>query len=66
MEEIQTNMQKKQINEAAKVSKDGKIPKKERFGKLTGFAKTFFGDVAIPLNICLLAPYLAAGDIRRS
>jgi len=61
MEEIQTNMQK-QIDEAAKVSKDGKIPK--RFGKLTGFAKTFFGDVAIPLEYMFAAPYLAAGDIE--
>jgi len=61
MEEIQTNMQK-QINEAAKVSKDGKIPK--RFGKLAGFAKTFFGDVAIPLEYMFAAPYLAAGDIE--
>ena len=61
MEEIQTNMQK-QIDQAAKVSKDGKIPK--RFGKLTGFAKTFFGDVAIPLEYMFAAPYLAAGDIE--
>ena len=60
MEEIQTNM-KKQINEAAKVSKDGKIPKK--FGKLTGLAKTFFGDVAIPLEYMFMAPDLVAGDI---
>jgi len=61
MEEIQTNM-KKQINEAAKVSKDGKIPKK--FGKLTGLAKTFFGDVAIPLEYMFMAPDLVAGDIE--
>ena len=61
MEEIQTNI-KKQVDEAAKVSKDGKIPK--RFGKLTGFAKTFFGDVAIPLEYMFAAPYLAAGDIE--
>jgi hypothetical protein len=61
MEEIQTNMQK-QIDQAAKVSKNGKIPKK--FGKLTSFAKTFFGDVAIPLEYMFAAPYLAAGDIE--
>jgi hypothetical protein len=61
MEEIQTNMQK-QIDQAAKVSKDGKIPK--NFGKLKGFAKTFFGDVAIPLEYMFAAPYLAAGDIE--
>ena len=39
MEEIQTNMQK-QIDEAAKVSKDGKIPKK--FGKFKIFRRQFF------------------------
>ena len=61
MEEIQTNM-KKQINEAAKVSKDGKIPKK--FGKLRGFAKMFFGDIAIPLEYMFMAPDLAAGDVE--
>jgi len=61
MEEIQTNMQK-QIDEAAKVSKDGKIPKK--FGKLKAFAGSFFGDVAIPLEYMFAAPYLAAGDIE--
>ena len=52
----------KMAGSAAKVSKDGKIPK--RFGKLTGFAKTFFGDVAIPLEYMFAAPYLAAGDIE--
>jgi len=61
MEEIQTNMQK-QIDEAAKVSKNGRIPPK--FGKLTAFAKMFFGDVAIPLEYMFGAPYLAAGDIE--
>jgi len=61
MEEIQTNMQK-QIDQAAKVSKDGKIPKK--FGKLKAFAGSFFGDVAIPLEYMFAAPYLAAGDIE--
>ena len=61
MEEIQTNMQK-QIDEAAKVSKNGKIPKK--FGKLKAFAGSFFGDVAIPLEYMFAAPYLAAGDIE--
>ena len=61
MEEIQTNMQK-QIDQAAKASKNGRIPPK--FGKLTAFAKTFFGDVAIPLEYMFAAPYLAAGDIE--
>ena len=61
MEEIQTNMQK-QIDQAAKVSKDGKIPRK--FGKLRGFANAFFGDIAIPLEYMFAAPYLAAGDIE--
>jgi hypothetical protein len=60
MEEIQTNM-KKQINEAAKVSKDGKIPKK--FGKLRAVGGAFFGDVAIPLEYMFMAPDLVAGDI---
>ena len=60
MEEIQTNM-KKQINEAAKVSKDGKIPK--RFGKLRAVGSAFFGDVAIPLEYMFMAPDLVAGDI---
>ena len=61
MEEIQTNMQK-QIDQAAKASKNGRIPPK--FGKLTAFAKMFFGDVAIPLEYMFAAPYLAAGDIE--
>jgi hypothetical protein len=60
MEEIQTNM-KKQINEAAKTSKDGKIPK--RFGKLRAVAGSFFGDIAIPLEYMFMAPDLVAGDI---
>jgi len=60
MEEIQTNM-KKQINEAKKVSKDGKIPKK--FGKLRSVAGSFFGDIAIPLEYMFMAPDLVAGDI---
>ena len=60
MEEIQTNM-KKQINEAARVSKDGKIPK--RFGKLRAVASGFFGDVALPLEYLFMAPDLVAGDI---
>ena len=61
MEEIQTNMQK-QIDEAAKVSKNGKIPLK--FGKLRAVGGAFFGDVAIPLEYMFAAPYLAAGDIE--
>jgi hypothetical protein len=60
MEEIQTNM-KKQINEAARASKDGKIPK--RFGKLRAVASGFFGDVALPLEYMFMAPDLVAGDI---
>jgi len=60
MEEIQTNM-KKQINEAARASKDGKIPK--RFGKLRAVAGGFFGDVALPLEYMFMAPDLVAGDI---
>jgi len=60
MGEIQTNM-KKQINEAKKVSKDGKIPKK--FGKLRAVAGSFFGDIAIPLEYMFMAPDLVAGDI---
>jgi hypothetical protein len=60
MEEIQTNM-KKQINEAARASKDGKIPK--RFGKLRAVAGGFFGDVALPLEYLFMAPDLVAGDI---
>ena len=52
----------KQIDQAAKASKNGRIPPK--FGKLTAFAKMFFGDVAIPLEYMFAAPYLAAGDIE--
>ena len=61
MEEIQTNM-KKQINEAARASKDGKIPK--RFGKLRAVAGGFFGDIALPLEYLFMAPDLVAGDIE--
>jgi len=61
MEEIQTNM-KKQINEAARASKDGKIPK--RFGKLKAVGGAFFGDVALPIEYMFMAPDLVAGDIE--
>jgi len=60
IKEVQTNM-KKQINEAARASKDGKIPK--RFGKLRAVASGFFGDVALPLEYMFMAPDLVAGDI---
>jgi len=60
MDEVKENI-KKQTNEAGKLTKDGKIPKK--FGKLRSLAQ-FFGWIDAPIEFMFAAPHLIAGDVE--
>jgi len=60
MDEIQENI-KKQTNQAMKVTKDGKIPKK--FGRLRSLGMVF-GWADAPIEFYFAAPHLIAGDVE--
>jgi hypothetical protein len=59
MEQAQAGL-KKQVDAAAKVSKNGKIPK--RFGKLKSFLTFAFGIADVPIETLLALPRITAGN----
>jgi hypothetical protein len=59
IEEAQAGL-KKQVDAAAKVSKNGKIPK--RFGKLRSFLTFAFGIADVPIETLLALPRITAGN----
>ena len=59
MEEAQAGL-KKQVDAAAKASKNGKIPK--RFGKLRSFLTFAFGIADVPIETLLALPRITAGN----
>jgi len=59
MKEAQAGL-KKQVDAAAKASKNGKIPK--RFGKLKSFLTFAFGIADVPIETLLALPRITAGN----